>query len=49
MTRMDESLPRMPTLSQLRDVDDFLSQAPPARSLVAWACSPTFPPLLLTG
>ena len=47
LTRLDESLPKMPTAGRIDDLDDFLGNATPIRLLVAFAASSQFARALL--
>ncbi len=42
LTRLDESLPKLPTAGKVEDLDDFFASTPPARGLVSFASSPRF-------
>jgi len=42
LTRLDESLPKLPTAGKVEDLDEFFASAAPARGLVAFASSPRF-------
>ncbi len=42
LTRLDDTLPKMPTAGRMDDLDDFLTNAAPIRQLVAFAASSQF-------
>ena len=42
LTRLDDSLPKMPTAGRLEDLDDFFTRTGPVRALVSFAASSQF-------
>lgn len=42
LTRLDETLPKMPSAGKLEDLSDFFASTPLLRSIAAFAISPTF-------
>ncbi|MEO6952437.1 MAG: hypothetical protein ABI321_11535 [Polyangia bacterium] len=42
LTRLDDSLPRMPTAGRMEDLDEFFMQTGPVRALVSFAASSQF-------
>ena len=42
LTRLDETLPKMPTVGKIEDLDEFIGGAPPVRSLISFAASDAF-------
>ncbi|MCC6997813.1 MAG: hypothetical protein IT370_24565 [Deltaproteobacteria bacterium] len=49
MTRLDDGLPKMPTVGKLDDLDDFIGGAPTVQALLAFAATSAFGRALLGG